>query len=301
MTNDKGNTSTSETTRSKPDPVNTYLARFISDPTNFNGDVKHINPLIWLEKLQRIKEIGSLDDKSILIITADHLTDNAGRWFAVTYPDISKITWEEFKQAFMSKYCVAQEDVWWEEINKLKQQPGDTVEDVEIKIREIYQLLNVKNERLYIHTFLNAINPTLALEVERAGINSDTKLNDVVKMAVKAELFLNKYSKKNQTLKLNAHGLLESANVSSSASSTSSNNDDVKELIKEFKELKVNMLNATKSNNYKSNSQGLYNSNKKNVFTCYLCKQEGHKKSECPQRNQQVHNGQSLGKDQARQ
>ncbi|CEG82497.1 hypothetical protein RMATCC62417_16561 [Rhizopus microsporus] len=120
-------------------------------------------------------------------------------------------------------------------------------------------------------------------------------------MAVKAELFFNKYSKKNQTLKLNAHGLLESANISTSTSSTLSNSGAVHELIKGFKELKVNMLNTTKSNNYKSNSQGTYNNNKKNVFTCYLCKQEGHKKPECPQREQQVHNGQSLGKDLARQ
>jgi hypothetical protein len=42
-------------------------------------------------------------------------------------------------------------------------------------------------------TFLKALHPEIALEVERNGVEDDTSLMEVVKLATKAETFLKKY------------------------------------------------------------------------------------------------------------
>ncbi|KAI8321607.1 hypothetical protein EDC96DRAFT_550632 [Choanephora cucurbitarum] len=145
--------------------------KFMSDPTDFSGDIRRTNPINWLKKLDRIKTLGQLNDESILLIAVDHLTEQAGCWYNLTYTGNEDTTWVEFKAAFKAKYCI----------------------DVEIRMRELFQLVEVKDERMIKRTFLKAIHSEIALEVERSGIDDKTTLQDLVLKAMKAEKFLRKY------------------------------------------------------------------------------------------------------------
>jgi hypothetical protein len=81
------------------------------------------------------------------------------------------------------------------------------------------------------------------------------------------------------------------------------------ELIKEFREMKINLLNATKamveSSSSKSNTSGAVTSNmgiRRGAITCFYCKQEGHKKYDCPvlKSEEKANSAQETGKDRAR-
>ncbi|KAI8336419.1 hypothetical protein BD560DRAFT_440401 [Blakeslea trispora] len=97
--NDKGKSRTQEQVVSTNVNANVtpYLTKFMSDPTDFSGDIRKNNPLTWIKKIERIKAFGQLDDKNILLIAVDHLVDRASCWFNITHPDPDRLTWEDFK------------------------------------------------------------------------------------------------------------------------------------------------------------------------------------------------------------
>lgn len=292
--------------------VTPYLMKFMSDPTDFSGDIRKNNPLNWIKKIERIKTFGQLDDRNILLIAVDHLVDQASCWFNITHPDPDRLSWEEFKTSFMTKYCSGRKEIWWEEINSMRQGPDETVEDVEIRMRELYQLVGVKDETMIKRTFLKAIKPEIALEVERADIEEETDLLDIIKRAIKAERFLKKYQLKGITATPKVVGKSSEANYNPFAEHLtvdevlslpqSDKTDPMSELIREFRDMKVSLLQATnKSSSSGGNKQ--YNNSAKKPWACFYCKEEGHRKVDCPKYKRDMQEGAAneSGKDRARQ
>ncbi|KAG1440015.1 hypothetical protein G6F56_012078 [Rhizopus delemar] len=177
------------------------LTRFLNDIKDFSGITGGFdgtggstmnNPLTWFKKLDRLKDLARLTDKEILLIAADHLTGKAEAWFEVACRDIK--TWDTFQMVFKKKYCVGMEDIWWGQIRHMKQGPSESVDDVNVKLRELFTLVQVSDERLMIRSFLDAIEPDLTWEVERNLAASQTpNLEDVVANATRYEMVRNKY------------------------------------------------------------------------------------------------------------
>ncbi|EPB81670.1 hypothetical protein HMPREF1544_11616 [Mucor circinelloides 1006PhL] len=158
----------------------TNLVRFLNDPKDFSGQViatrserrciatnskiEH-NPLVWLKKLERLRDLARLSDKDLLLIAADHLVGKAEIWFDFTYSTI--LSWSEFWAIFKKKYCTGLEDIWWSYIYNKKQQENESVEDVDIELRELYSLVGLKDEHMMIRHFMDAIHKSNACEVER--------------------------------------------------------------------------------------------------------------------------------------
>ncbi|KAI8378237.1 hypothetical protein EDC96DRAFT_435442 [Choanephora cucurbitarum] len=291
-----------------------FLMKFMSDPTDFSGDIRRTNPINWLKKLDRIKTLGQLNDESILLIAVDHLTEQAGCWYNLTYTGNEDTTWVEFKAAFKAKYCIGQTEVWWDEIHNIKQLSDESIEDVEIRMRELFQLVEVKDERMIKRTFLKAIHSEIALEVERSGIDDKTTLQDLVLKAMKAEKFLRKYKNADKTQNSSTapssipgrdYNPYSHDKYGYQTSTTSVGGDSMSDLIKEFREMKVSLLKATSTNNSGSNQnhKNSQNTSGKRSFACFYCKEEGHRKADCPKLKQALQDGtaQESGKDKARQ
>lgn len=300
------------------------LLRFLSDPRDFSGDVSlgssaflaadnSVNPLNWIRKLERLKDLAGLSDKEILLIAADHLVGKAGSWYEVSAAKIT--SWSQFVNAFKKKYCSGMDDVWWREIKNLKQMDNETVEDVDVKLRELYSLVGVDDETTMIRSFMEAIKPYVAYELERneGGLMnaSNRKLEDVVAAAVRQENVGNKYHVSSLATGLTApigdaaSDILitydKNSNIRTASnapvphavgpignppqhSATSETSEVMNELLKEFRELKINMLNSI--NKVTSEAPRQYGNPGSRVFTCFNCGETGHKKYECPKLSQ---------------
>ncbi|KAG0737908.1 hypothetical protein G6F62_009218 [Rhizopus arrhizus] len=267
---------------------NSHLVRFLreipefSGPTSLqqNGRAVFSNPLSWLKQLGRLRELAGIGDREALLIARDHLTGKAEKWYDRSCADVR--TWKDFSERFKEKFCTGLEDYWWAEISNTKQSSEEDVEDIDIKLRELFSLVGVTDEKLKIRSFMDAINPTVAWEVERSeNMNKLSKLEDVVNAAVRAEGIIKKYRFKGVTVqgppvvKPNHEDYREGDNILSdnqSVKSTSTMDD----LLKEFRDLKISLVKSI-GNNSSTATNGSRN------LSCFYCKKEGHRKIECPE------------------
>lgn len=139
--------------------------------------------------------------------------------------------------------------------------------------------------RTMVRTFLGAIHEDLAYQIERdGGLKRNKSYESVVSAASRLEKVNTKYHR------VSSGSSVVSGTVPSSSSSDSGTID---ELIREFRQLKVNLLNVSDN---RAAAKGVSSDNGvKSVsfntsapvrqFVCYGCGQVGHKKWESPERN----------------
>jgi hypothetical protein len=143
--------------------------RFLGDPVPFAAQPGE-DPVAWLRTINRIRRGASLADADALLVVGSHLRGLAETWWSI-HEDRVK-TWLDFEVLFKVKFCRHLEATYWEEIANTTQAPGQTVEEVALKLKELFGLVNVANDSLMIRTFLKAIDPEVALWVERSGLAS---------------------------------------------------------------------------------------------------------------------------------
>ncbi|KAG0974528.1 hypothetical protein G6F29_012152 [Rhizopus arrhizus] len=271
-----------------------HLTRFLSDIKDFGGSTNYYdhgnsralnNPLTWLKKLDRLKELARLGDKEALLIAADHLVGKAEMWFDVVCCEIK--TWSEFQMAFKKKYCVGLEDMWWGQIRQMKQGDNESVDDVDIKLRELFALVQVTDQRLMVRAFLDAIDPGIAWEVERSsGGTGEYDLDDIVARAARYEMVMQKYRSKGVVALGSSESIQGERSVGYGSTYNPPSHKDhhdahsvnssatIDNLLKEFRELKISLVQS--AGNQQSSNRNMRG------LTCFFCNKEGHKKPECP-------------------
>ncbi|CAO3695665.1 hypothetical protein G6F70_009217 [Rhizopus microsporus] len=264
----------------------THLVRFLREIPEFSGAMSvqqggrsvFNNPLSWLKQLSRLQELAGIGDKEALLIARDHLTGKAEKWYDRSCSNVK--TWSEFTTRFKEKFCSGHEDYWWAEIANTKQGSDEDVEDVDIKLRELFSLVGVTDEKLKIRSFMDAINPAVAWEVERSeDMTKLTKMEDVVNAAVRAEGVIKKYRSKGVAI-VGPPVVRQNQEVLDYDSNTFGDNRSVKssstmdDLLKEFRDLKISIVKTV---------NGSASNNSPRKFTCFYCKKEGHRKMDCPE------------------
>lgn len=271
--------------------------RFMNEPKTFSGDVSNVNVAInWLKKMSRLKSTCKLTDEEILFVVGDHVSDKAETWWNVVGSKAK--TWVDFEKLFKKHYMVNQEDKWWQDLQKVKQgEEYPAIDDVSLKLQELFLLLNNESESFQVRTFLNAIKPQIAYEVERDA--TPGTFDAAVDKAKQIEKSLNKYgmvgavsaannvqdvSKASETL-----GVTEEKNFSSKVSEASAVSS-MFSLVDKLEKLSINLVKLNETNkggqsvgasNYVSGQQGSGNGQRRQ-FTCFYCNQPGHKKYDCP-------------------
>lgn len=120
--------------------------RFTNEAKAFRGEVGDTTgAMVWFNRMARLGSTAHLSDDEILFIAGDHLEGKALTWCNVKGSKAT--TWKQFETLFKRQYFTDQEDLWWEELNKVKQGPDyPTVDDVLLKLQELFELLQNENE-----------------------------------------------------------------------------------------------------------------------------------------------------------
>lgn len=263
---------------------------FSGCPSNGNEDLC-AEALNWLNKFERIKATGKMDDEEIMFIVGDYLDKKAGTWFNVIGKKAK--TWSEFVTLFKKQYLVDQEDKWWSQLQSMKQGPDDTIDDVALKMEELFNYLNNTNASYQVRTFLSAIDPKVAYEIEKEGTPATFLIAKT--KAKQIEKSKNKYhfNYSNETMDSTIGAKSSSSNSVtgsdiSSADSVFGARSDVSSLVAKLEQLSINLVKLNESQQkaqriYPSAAGGNANSySNGRVYTCYFCNEPGHKKYDCP-------------------
>ncbi|CAO3673734.1 unnamed protein product [Rhizopus microsporus] len=270
-----------------------HLIRFLREIRDFScstnarlQDSNQIiqNPLNWLKQIERLKELGGVTDKEVLIVARDHLVGKAAAWFDVACSQVN--TWSEFSTLFKKRFCIALEDYCWNQIYNLRQAEHEDVDDIDVRLRELFSLVGLTNEKLKIRLFLSAVDPVVACEVERNKTADKFKdLDSVVDAAAHAETVVRKYRTKDVffpgppvvNLSRNVSKKYQEQDWHSEDNQSVNTASTMEELLKEFKELKVSIVQSVGASNGASGGRNF------RPFSCFYCKKEGHRKAECPE------------------
>lgn len=270
--------------------------RLFHEPRNFTGDSDADDAVNWLNKMARLKKIAKLSDEEILFIACDHMVGKAELWFKVIGSGCT--TWSAFEEAFKSHYLQDQEDVWWQQIHDIKQGAQyPTVSDVALKMQELFDLLGNKSQSFQVRTFLNAIKPDVACEVEKE--KTPATFSEAQNKARQIERSMLKYG----VASLGRNGVAEAPVVNRSSwenksyqgisanSEISAGASSMFSLVDRLEKLSINLVNLTNAVTEK-NGVPFANGSRVNVpnnnggvrrpFTCFFCNKEGHKKYDCP-------------------
>lgn len=174
----------------------------------------------------------------------------------------------------------------------MKQGPGNTIDDVALKMEELFAYLNNQSESYQVRTFLSAIDPKVAYQIEKEA--TPTSFSEAKNKAKQIEKSKNKYKYSQDC------GVVDVSRIASSTGARSMNSSvigdrsdvdsifgtrsEVSSLVAKLEQLSINLVKLNenqKQNNFKYSPAAGNNSSYGRVFTCFFCNEPGHKKYEC--------------------
>ncbi|KAG0778286.1 hypothetical protein G6F19_012545 [Rhizopus arrhizus] len=276
-----------ETTRSPFDPSRQThggkkVLRFLNDPRNFSGEIENNGgrleglsaaALTWWKRMDRIRVSADLSDEEILLVAGDHLTGKAELWWNVL--GFQYQAWADFSTAFKKQYAADQEDVWWQELYSLKQRAGESIDDLSLRMRELLVLLNNRVDSFHVRVFLGAINRIIACEIEKRDLPKT--LDMAIVEAKKIERSLNKYGVGSMD------GVsYRSLPITGGNQGVGEDNVSVSTMTALMKELEQMRINIVQLQNERQRGPYPRPFNSGAVSGCFYCKEEGHRKVDCP-------------------
>ncbi|KAL0582330.1 hypothetical protein ABG067_007817, partial [Albugo candida] len=247
----------------------------LSEPKVFSGVSKGndlgAEALSWMNKMDRIKMSSKMDDEEILFLVDDYLSEKATTWFNVVGKKAT--SWNEFVKIFKKQYLVDQEDKWWSQLQSMKQGPEDSIDDIALRMEELFGLLGNKNEAYQVRTFLSAINPKWAYEIEKE--TTPATFNEAKAKAKQIEKSDKKYKSgailTGEPINSNFGGSIASFGSSDNSSSYSSDISSL--LVSKLEQLSINLvklnenvlLNQRQSNGGQATKYPAYNNNNRAV------------------------------------
>lgn len=277
------------------------ISKFLAKPSIFRGEKKDSsNPMVWLNAMERIYTGMNFSDDEMLIVLASYFAGPAAIWWNVIEPKIR--TWESFVKEFTIQFASeSQKDAWWEELENLRQDGNQTVDDIKFRIMELSTLLSV-NDSTKIRYFMRAILKPIALRV--ADVNPLlTNWEEVTACAKRIEMNENKYGN-GVIMEVNkvptkvivptqfSYGYSGQDNISnisveSNSGSTSLNSlaSTVDRLCQGFDALQLSLNTANNSGGNQRNTNQVRIANppvNNNERRCYNCQDFGHIATYCP-------------------
>ncbi|KAL7316174.1 hypothetical protein PS15m_005310 [Mucor circinelloides] len=270
--------------------------RFIKEPRAFDG-LNEERAATWLSRMNRLKRSAKINDEEMLLIVEENLIDKAESWWNVEGSKAEN--WEKFESSFKNRYLSDLEDRWWSAIYALKQ--GDeyrSVDEVAIRMEELFNLLGNKDQGLLVWcTFLNAINPNIAYEIEKENkpatfaIIAKERARQVEKSQLKYGVVSTSRQETNELgPKVSSQDLMTDKHDFSDSKSEASAMSSVMSLVDKLEKLSINLValqDAVANNNSRNNLYGAPSRRPNSEgqpmggIVCFSCGEPGHKKYEC--------------------
>ncbi|KAL0081731.1 hypothetical protein J3Q64DRAFT_1866013 [Phycomyces blakesleeanus] len=153
------------------------LTKFIANPKPFYGNKQGKKPTTWLKSVDCVCKAVNMSDKDAFVVATSYLYGLAKVWWN-SIEDQTHI-WKEFTDAFMNQFASCQLD----------------------NLRKLFSSVKADSESFKVHSFLQAIDPQIAYELEQHD-NLTVDFKTVAEKAQKLELIKTKYLKKFHTLKV---------------------------------------------------------------------------------------------------
>lgn len=276
---------------------NWRVMKFLNEPRNFSGETtksgnKGLEDVstaakVWLNRLERLRITAKLEDDDILLIAGDHLIGKAEKWWYVVGSKVK--TWNEFVDVFKKDYVPNLNDQWWYELSHIKQGFTESVVDFALRMKELLSLVDNNVPEFQVRLFLMGIHPHIACEIEKTNTPKD--LNEAIQAATKIERTLSKYEGRMEAIagvhssRLSAAGSLTGTrSTKNDASDGIDLGDDhsiastLAGLVKGMEQLRINLVQLQEQQRPANRTTG-YNGS---PTACYYCKEEGHRKIDCP-------------------
>ena len=264
--------------------------RFLKEPKAFDG-INEERAATWLSRMNRLKRSAKINDEEMLLIVEENLIDKAESWWNVVGSKAD--TWEGFESLFKNQYLADLEDRWWSAIYCLKQ--GDeyrTVDEVAIRMEELFNLLGNKDQGLLVRTFLNAINSNIAYEIEKESKPATFAIaKERARQVEKSQLKYGVVARSRQ-------GVAEIGSMGNNQDQTTGSHDNsdnnsefsamssVMSLVDKLEKLSINLVALQEANMNNKSSHSYSNAPRRPPHTggivCFGCGEPGHKKYECP-------------------
>jgi hypothetical protein len=293
---------------------NDIFGNMISKPEFFTGEDAKENDIKWLKQVNRIRVGLDLSDEKILFVAGNHLRGKAETWWCINEDKIK--TWEEFRTEFSKVFGASryQSDIWWNELENIKQTNEQTVDDIKLRVEELCNHLSIEEDNSFkIRHFKNALRKDLQYELDRFPPQQNTwkAITDEARrleMIQKKHGIIDTEGIHNRNSVTSGTGsvlpFMDNSNYARSSSASITNSDissTLKELCNSMEQLKISInnqgsvvgtsngqVNRSNYNNHQTNGTRRYdpsnnmNSNINNM-QCYLCGTTGHKAYNCPQ------------------
>ncbi|KAG1123401.1 hypothetical protein G6F42_010584 [Rhizopus arrhizus] len=315
---------------------NNRLSNLISGPRNFAGEFRdgkgdihtsgaevEASAKFWLRRMNEIRDNCQLSDREILFVAGDKLIGNAERWWDMCYDNINN--WEEFEIAFKAQFMDEDIEKYWSELDTLKQQNNETVEQISTRFKALLHLVGDKDipEREKVRRYLHTIHSNIARGIVKKEGKPITLATAILsaKQVESANLEFNNndlgYDTKRRDIEINnSNKNKESERQEASMHNTADDSASViSELTKEIAQLKIfvvemqqqqqqkqqqkqqqqrnNYQNGNYGRGYQQQYQQYPRSNNTGPRLCFNCHSPDHLQYECPQPPQQ-----QQGKDQ---
>ncbi|KAG2208562.1 hypothetical protein INT45_003112 [Circinella minor] len=256
------------------------ITKFLSEPKEFTGSMSERNPLSWFRHVDRIRRGLDLGDEEAILIATSHFSGRAELWWDTIESEMK--TWAVFTERFKKQFADDLEDLWWSEIENKRQGHNESVDDVALSLRELFNLVKIHDESFQVRSLLQALRPELAFELEKKGRPGTWE--ETVSKARQIELVINKYRLPSYNLSPNQptyrHNISlperSNSNANSIKEDTSVANESIgstlSELVEGMRTLKINLVDQGQKKN-----NGV-----KQPFKCFTCGEEGHRSNDCP-------------------
>lgn len=289
--------------------MNARVSKFIAKPAQFSG-MSGQNPHAWLKSLNRLYRGVGFKDDEIILIAASYFTGPALVWWNVVEYEIT--SWNVLVDKFAKQFAdEGQVDLWWEELETMRQKEHQYVDDVKFRCLELFEVLGVNSDANRKRYFLRAIKPYIAQKITDQDQHHDW--NAVTAAAKRIELSNSKYNANGDD-----HGSMKSLRFSVPGNDVQSNHpsaqpnfatrdtapstgrtaavDDnasvaslstvMKELCKDLSALQLFINTSLNEGSGRGGSySGPNRGNGTETRTCYNCQQPGHLAYNCPSRD----------------
>ncbi|KAG1015726.1 hypothetical protein G6F26_013070 [Rhizopus arrhizus] len=228
--------------------------------------------------MARLQAATRMSDEEILFVAGDHLVEKAATWWKVVGK--KSTDWKSFEEAFKDQYLADREGSWWRQLQALRQGPNDSIDDIAFRMQELFDLLGNKNHDIQVSMFLDAIDPTIAFEVDK-DVTPST-LRDARARAKQVERSIQRYGARpgpstqvlqdREALSMGSGNGYGHGDLSSAVSTMFS-------LADKLEKLTINLVRANDGKAQESMAIGM---KPRRGLVCFFCDEEGHKKFDCP-------------------
>ncbi len=255
-----------------------YPRVHLRNPPVFSGKPDE-DPINWLKRFSLTKKNQGLSDETAIQLAGSYMDGLAATWYF--QQESSFEDWKTFQQLFEAMFVsTSKREYWWDQLHMKKQKGHETVDEVAAEILELVNRLNITDEEMRVRYYLKALKPEIAEQVSRR----QPKRWNVALDAARLEQSIQSTFRKNLGTDIRTPLFPETSEPNTDL------RHDIKQLTEEFKKITVHLVKQNTNMGTKPPDR-----RPPRPFKCYDCGQDGHKKWDCPKRNQNEELGKGQG------